>query len=40
MAQTRRLAVPVEHSYPKKVHLQEHEQVRSENVPKLVSPVT
>jgi hypothetical protein len=39
MAQPRCLAVPVEHSYAEKVNLQEHEQVRSESAPKLVSPV-
>jgi hypothetical protein len=40
MAQRRGLAVPVEHSYPEKVHLQEHQQVRSESAPKWVSPAT
>jgi hypothetical protein len=40
MAQPRRLAVPMEHSCPQKVYLQEHQQVRSEGAPKLVSPVT
>jgi hypothetical protein len=34
MAQSRRLAVPVEHSDPQQVHLQDHEQVRSESAPK------
>jgi len=40
MPRRRRFAVPVEHSYPQKVQLQKHQQVRSKNVSKFGSPVT
>jgi hypothetical protein len=40
MGQLRRHPVLVGHSYPEKVHLQEHEQVRGKSAAKWVSPVT
>lgn len=37
VARRRRLAMPVEHSDPQKVHLQNHQQVSSESAPKVAS---